>query len=82
MASNQYFARKHQNGNAKRLDINIYFHVQDELNISGIPPAREAKTEVTETQGEMNNCYTFGISDNCGHFSYRKKVNIFVYKQY
>ena len=35
---------------------------QDELNIPGLPPAREAKTEVSETQGEFN-LITFSVCD-------------------
>ena len=29
-------------------------HFQDELNVPGVPLAREAKTKVSETQGEFN----------------------------
>ena len=35
---------------------------QDELNVPGVPLAREAKTKVSETQGEFN-MINFGICD-------------------
>ena len=37
-------------------------HFQDELNIPGLPPARETKTEVSETQGEFD-IVTFSVCD-------------------
>ena len=39
-----------------------HFHFQDELHIPGVPLAREAKTKVSETQGEFN-MINFGICD-------------------